>query len=90
MVRGGRGRGEGGTGMGFGLYKIFIHFNAFVNKPNIDLLPLPPVRPTPLQSHLSGPHRCNSIARLLRKVRSSPDRSFVCYTPYNIGHDNIV
>ena len=33
----------------FGLYKIFVHFNAFVNEPIIILLPLPPVMPTLLQ-----------------------------------------
>jgi len=32
-----------------GLYKIFVHYNAFVNEPIIIVLPLPPVRPTLLQ-----------------------------------------
>ena len=32
-----------------GLYKIFVHFNAFVNERIVILLPLPPARPALLQ-----------------------------------------
>jgi len=30
-------------------------------------------------SHLHCPHYCNTIARLLRKIRRPPDPPFVCY-----------
>ena len=36
------------------------------------------------------PHCGNSIARVVRKVRPSPDPSVVCCTPYNICTGNIV
>ena len=36
------------------------------------------------------PHYCSPIARLLRNIRPRTDPPFVCHTPYNIGHGNIV
>jgi len=36
-------------GLKVGLYKIFVHFNAFVDEPTIISLPLLPVMPTLLQ-----------------------------------------
>jgi len=41
-------------------------------------------------SHLERLHCYNSIARLLRKVRPSPDPPYVCYAAYNIDNNNIV
>jgi len=37
-----------------------------------------------LPSHVHCPHYCNTIARLLRKIRRPPDLSCVCYTHYTI------
>jgi len=40
--------------------------------------------------HLHCSHYCNTIARLMRKIRPPPDPPCVCHTPYNIGSVNIV
>jgi len=63
-----------------GLYKIFVHFEAVVPE---WFLPLAP-------PHLHCPPYCNTLARLLRNVRTPPRPSFVCHTPYHIGNGNIV
>ena len=39
--------------------------------------------------HLHGSHNCNTLARLVRKIRPLTDPPCVCHTPYNIGSGNI-
>ena len=43
---------------------------------------------TPL--HLHCPHGCNTIAVLLRNIRAPLRPPFLCHTPYDIVHSNIV
>jgi len=43
-----------------------------------------------LPARLHRPHCCNTIARLLGHIRPPLDPPWVCHTPYNIGHYNIV
>jgi len=59
-----------------GLYKIFVHVESIIL--------LPPA------THLHCPHSGNTIARLFAKYAPPPQPPLVCYTPFNIGHGNIV
>jgi len=70
-----------GLGAWHGLYKIFVYFEAVVNESTILSFP---------------PHTCIAHPGAIRlhdywTVYNSPsDLPFVCYTPYTIGHNNIV
>ena len=63
--------GRAEVSVDFGLYKIFVHFNASMNEPILVFLARPLVIPTRLQRYLE---------RLLRKVSPSSDPPGVCYT----------
>ena len=58
-----------------GLYKLFVHFKAFVHDSVIFVSPPP---------HLQYPQYCSTIARLMRHIRS-PDRLFL-YMPHTIQY----
>jgi len=47
-------------------------------------------RPFITPAHSDHQHYCNTIARLVRRIYPPPDPPSICYTPYNIGNDNIV
>jgi len=69
------------NGFSVGLYKIFVYFEAVVHESTILSSPPPTCIAHP------GAIRLHDYWT----VYDSPsDRSLVCYTPYNIGSNNIV